>query len=77
MSDSLFEVEYHPDNEVVIRIKGPSLHMLPDPAKGHLTAARREIMLALREMLDKSLEKNDKMAEGTKKTTKKRKIIVE
>ena len=77
MSDSLFEVEYHPDDEIVIRIKNPGLHLLPDPAKGHLAAARKEIMLALRDMLDKNLEKNDKMAEGINKTTKKRKIIVE
>lgn len=75
MSENLIQLEYRPGDEVVIRIKSPKLHMLSDPAQGHLTNARREIMMALRDMLDSALEKSGKSKGEVK--TRKRKIVVE
>ncbi len=58
MSDSLFEMEYHPGEEVVLRIKYPKMrHLLPTETRGHLATARKEILLALRDMLSAAVEK--------------------
>jgi len=71
MSDSIFEVEYHPEGEVVLRFKSPKLQGLPDSTKQHLSIARKEMLLALRSMLDKAIERAEKPAEpGRKKRTK-------
>lgn len=74
MSENIVQMEYKPGEELVIRIKSPKLDMLPGPAKEHLAAARKEIMMALRDMLESSLAKGSKSPE-TK--TKRRKIVVE
>ena len=57
MSDSIFEVEYHPGEEVVLRFKSPRFHGLPDSTRQHLSVARKEMLLALRSMLDKAIER--------------------
>ena len=56
MSDSIFEVEYHPGEEVVLRFKSPKFWGLPDSSKQHLLVARKEVLLALRSMLDRTIE---------------------
>ena len=70
MSDSIFEVEYHPGEEVVLRFKSPKLRVLPEPTKQHLSAARKEMLLALRGMLDWAIEKAEESGEtkGRKRT---------
>ena len=57
MSDSVFEVEYHPGEEVVLRFKSPRFRGLPDSTKQHLLVARKEMLLALRSMLDRAIER--------------------
>ncbi len=37
MSDSIFEVEYHPGEEVVLRFKPPRFRRLPDSTRQHLS----------------------------------------
>lgn len=73
MSDSLFELEYHPGQEVVLRFKYPKMNLLPEATKGHLMAARKEILIALRDMLDAAVEKAPEKKEPAKR---KRKIEV-
>ena len=60
MSDSIFEVEYHPGEEVVLRFKPPRFRRLPDSTRQHLSLARKEILLALRDMLDRAIERREK-----------------
>jgi hypothetical protein len=70
MSDSIFEVEHRPGEEVVLRFKSPKLHGLSDPSRQHLLTAKKEMLLALRSMLDKAIERTEesKEAKGRKKT---------
>ena len=59
MSDSIFEVEYRPSGEIILRFKSPAFWGLPDSTKQHLLTARKEMLLALRSMLDKAIEKTE------------------
>ena len=78
MSDSLFEIERHPDGVVVLRFKSPMFTgLLADPAKQHLIAAKKEMLLALRSMIDTTIEGAEELerkAKGAK--IKKTKIDV-
>ncbi len=75
MSDSIFEVEYHPGEEVVLHFKSLKLWGLPDSTRQHLLAARKEMLLALRSMLDRAIERAEKSGETERK--KKTKIEVQ
>ena len=70
MSDTIFEVEHRPGEEVVLRLKSPKFRGLPDSTRQHLLIAQKEILLALRSMLDKAIEKAEesKEAKGRKRT---------
>ena len=75
MSDSIFEVEYHPGEEVVLRFKLPRHQGFPDSTKQQLLVARKEMLLALRSMLDRAIER---MGEpGETKGRKRNKIKVQ
>ena len=63
MSDSIFEVEYHPGEEVVLHFKSPKFWGLPDSTKQHLLVARKEVLLALRSMLDRTIERMEETGE--------------
>ena len=75
MSNSIFEIEHRPGEEVVLRFKSPQLRHLPDSTKKHLRSARKEALLALRSMLDRAIERAEE-TEG-KKTRKRTKIEVQ
>jgi len=60
MSDSIFEVEYRPGEEVVLRFKSPRLQGLPDSTRQHLLVGGREALLALRDILDRAIERTEK-----------------
>ena len=74
MSDSVFEVEYHPGEEVVLRFKLPRLRGLPDSTKQHLLVARKEVLLALRSMLDRAIERMEESGETEGKRRSKIKV---
>ena len=73
MSDSLFELEYNPGEEVVLRFKYPKMKLLSEETKGHLVTARKEILMALRDILNAAVEKAPDAEQPTKR---KRKIEV-
>ena len=75
MSNSIFEIEHRPGEEVVLRFKSPQFRHLPDSTKQHLRSARKEALLALRSMLDRAIERAEE-TEG-KKTRKRTKIEVQ
>ena len=70
MSDSIFELEHHPGEEIVLRFKSPKLRVLPEATRQHLSAASKEILLALRSILDRAIEKAEESGEtkGKKRT---------
>ncbi|MBE9513388.1 MAG: hypothetical protein IMY77_05010 [Chloroflexi bacterium] len=74
MSDSIFEVEYRPGEEVVLRFKSPRLRGLPDSTRRHLLAGGREALLALRDILDRAIEKAEKPEKTPRKKRTKIKV---
>ena len=75
MSDSIFEIEHHPDGGVVLRIKSPKSWKLSDSTMQHLSAAQKEILLALRGAIDKAIEVTEEFERP--KTKKKTKINIQ
>jgi len=73
MTERVFEVEYHPGGTVVLRFKAPRFSLVPKAARGHLRTARKEMLLALRSLLDKAIEQT----EETEKTGAKRRTKIE
>ena len=73
MTERVFEVEYHPGKEVVLRFKAPRLSVMPDETRGHFKSAHKEILLALRSLLDKAIEGT----EEAEKTKSKRRTKIE
>jgi hypothetical protein len=67
--------EQSPDEEFVLRIKPPKGKIIPDEAVSHMKAANKEMLLALRSLIDAAIEKQE---EAEKKKGKRRtKIEVE
>jgi len=67
MSDTIFSVEHRPGEEVVLRFKSPEFQGLPDSTRQHLRVARKEVLLALRSMLDSAIERTEKSKEAKKR----------
>ena len=75
MSDSIFEVEHRPNEEIVLRFKSPKFWGLSDSTRQHLLAAQKEMLLALRSMLDRAIERMEESEKA--KRRKKTKIEVQ
>ena len=60
MAEKILEVEYQPGEELVLRFKAPGLTIIPEAARGHFKTARRETLLALRNLLDSAIEQTGK-----------------
>ena len=75
MTDTILKVEHHPGEEVVLHFKSPKFRMLPDTTRGHLLVAQKEILLALRSMLDSAIERTEES--GKTKGRKRTKIEVQ
>ena len=75
MSDTIFEIEHRPGEEVVLRFKSLQFQLLPDSTRQHLRSARKEMLLALRDMLDKAIERAEEA--GGKKERRRTKIEVQ
>jgi len=73
--DRVIEIEHNPDGVVVLRFKSPMLTgLLAEPTKKHVVAAQREMLLALRSMLDTAIEGAEQVE---RKTTNKKKTKIE
>ena len=73
MAEKLFEVEYHPGEEIILRFKVPRFSVVPEATRSHLRSAHKEILLALRSLLDKAIEQ----AEAVEKTKAKKRTKIE
>lgn len=73
MSEKILEIEHHPGEEVVLRFKAPSLCLMPEETRNHFRTARKEMLLALRSLLDKAIER----VEEVEKTRAKKRTKIE
>ncbi len=58
MNRRLIEVDYDPEEGLTLRLN--PFRMIPESARGHLLAANRELLLALRSTLDETIERLEK-----------------
>jgi hypothetical protein len=56
MSPRLAEISYSPEEGLTLRFKPRSFRLLPEPTRGHLKAANKELLLALRSSIDQAIE---------------------
>ncbi|MDI6815169.1 MAG: hypothetical protein QMC90_03735 [Dehalococcoidales bacterium] len=73
MAEKVFEVEYHPGEEIILRFKVPKLPVVPEAARSHFRTAHKEMLLALRSLLDKAIER----VEEAEKTRAKKRTKIE
>ena len=56
MGDSIIEVEHRPDGGMVLRVKSPKLWNVSNATRQHIFTAQKEMLLALRSILDRGIE---------------------
>ncbi|MEN8615174.1 hypothetical protein ABFB09_07845 [Dehalogenimonas sp. THU2] len=71
MSDSMFEISFQPGEEVVIKLKAPDLKSrLRGETFQHLVGAKKEMLLALRSLLDEAIAKTEDVAAPSQEKTR-------
>ncbi len=71
MTDKILECEYRPGEEFVLRFRPPKLQMMSEPTREHLRAARREMLLAVRSIIDEAIRRTEEVGgTGEKGPTK-------
>jgi len=59
MSEKILEIEHSPGEEWVVRFKPIGLQWLPEETKRHIYGARKEMLLALRSVVDHAIQRID------------------
>ena len=72
MGDSFFEVEHRPNGEVVIRFKSPNFPKMSSQTRQRLLTTKKEVLVAIRKMVDKAIEKTEAQAKPKGKKAKTR-----
>lgn len=70
-----FDYEYKPGEELVMRFRRPALELMPQEARGHMLAARKEMLLAFRSFIDAAIRRTDERQQQSQ--TRRRRIEVE
>jgi hypothetical protein len=71
MGERVFECEWTEGEEVVFRVRRPGLRMLSPEVRGHLLSARKEMLMAMRNLIDAALAgiaEKDKEQKKTRRT---------
>lgn len=55
MTGGRIEWEHHPGEEFILRFKPPLVKILPDETRGHVKAVQKEMLLALRSLIDAAI----------------------
>ena len=50
------ELEHEEGGEYVLRFRAPQVKISPDPTGGHLKQAKKEVLLAVRSLIDKVIK---------------------
>ncbi len=74
MRERIIQFEHHPGEEFVVRIRSPRMEGISDETRSHVYAARKELLLSLRSMIDRAVER---IGEAEKPKEGKTKIEVE
>lgn len=59
MKPAMFEVEHRPGEGYILRFNPMAPDIFPEPARGHIRAARKEMLLAIRSLIDAHIESID------------------
>jgi hypothetical protein len=59
MTETIFRVEREADGGLTLHFKPKSIRHIPSTAKGHLKVAEREVLLAIREAIDKAISSTE------------------
>lgn len=71
MGEKLFECEWSEEEGIVLRIRKPGMRMLSPEVRGHLLSARKEMLMAMRNLIDAALAgiaEKDREREKTRRT---------
>ena len=58
------ELEHGEGGEYILRFGTPRIKISPDPTVGHLKQAKKEVLLAVRSLIDEAIEGEEKKSEG-------------
>ena len=58
--ESGIQLEHREGGEYILRFKVPKISISSDPTGGHLKQAKKEILLAVRDLIDRTIEKEGK-----------------
>ncbi len=70
MVEKILEVEHRPGEEIVVRFRIPKARLLPASSRSHLRIAEKELLLALRSIVDAAIESVERAEKGKKERTK-------
>ncbi len=56
MAPRLAEISYSPEEGLTLRFRPTGLELLPESTRTHLRAANKELLLALRGVIDRAIE---------------------
>jgi len=68
----LFEISYEPGETVTLKFKMPEMHKFKRETRRHVVGAGREMLLAIRGLIDEAIAKTEDMTappEATEKTS--------
>ena len=70
MAEKLFECEWTPEGEIILRIRRPGMGLMTPEFRSHVVGAQKEMLSALRSLIDAALDKME-AEEGpkTRRTT--------
>ena len=77
MGEKIFEVEHEPGEEYVLRFRPHRLRWLPEETRSHFYGARKEMLLALRSLIDQAIEQVEEREKGAAKGKKKGRAKIE
>lgn len=55
MAEKLFECEWSEEEGLILRIRKPGMRMLSPEVRSHLLSARKEMLMAVRNLIDAAL----------------------
>lgn len=67
MTLPMFEVNCNRDEGLTIKLRPRRMGLLPDSTVGHLRAANKELLLALRSVIDSAIEYTEQAEAGARR----------
>ena len=75
MAESFIEIHYDSKDGITIRMRPANLKLVPESTLKHVRGAGKEMLLAMRSLLDQAIERVEESEED--QPTRRRKIKVE